>query len=98
TSHRNSSVELPRTSQVLASEKSTFANPGPITLFRRALPNVNGAGSVNADVSNQRSGVRAPEGRLASPRWFGRCAGPAPMLARSPLRFAVNGAPDCAVK
>ena len=32
--------------------------PGPMTLLRGALPKVNGAGSANADVSNQRSGVR----------------------------------------
>ena len=30
-----------------------------MTLLRGALPNVNGAGSANADVSNHRSGVRS---------------------------------------
>ena len=51
--------------------RSTLANPGPIELFRGALPNANGAGRANAVVSNQRSGV------------LDRSAGSDPMFRRS---------------
>jgi hypothetical protein len=37
-----------------------------MTLLRPALPNVNGAGSANADVSNHRSGRRTFEDNVAS--------------------------------
>src|SRR3954453_419039 len=74
TSHRNSSCDEPRNVQVLASAKSTLAKPGPMTLLRGALPKVYGAGIVNAEVSNHRSGVRLrPPG---SGRLSDRGAGP----------------------
>ena len=56
-SQRNSSSDVPTSLHVLASAKSMLANPGPTTLLRGALPNLNGAWRANADVSNQRSGV-----------------------------------------
>ena len=97
-SQRNSSCEEPAMAHVFAMARSTLANPGPITLFRGALPNVNGAGSAKAAVLNHRSGVRSPPGKLGSCSWSGRCAGPAPILAWSTPRLTVNGAPDCAVR
>ncbi len=69
-----------------------------MTLFRGALPNVNGAGSANAVVSNHRSGRCSLPARFGFFSWSGRCAGPAPIFAWSTPRFTVNGAPDCAVK
>src|SRR5262245_23567175 len=98
TPQRSSSCDLPATRQVFARAKSTFAAPGPSTLLRGALPNVNGAGSENADVSNHRSGVRSPPDRFGSRDWSGRWAGPVPTLARSTPRLTVNGAPLCAMK
>jgi hypothetical protein len=82
----------------LASAKSILAKPGPTTLLRRALPNVYRAGRAKADVSNHWSGVRSPPGRFGFRNWSGRCAGPVPMLARSTLRFTVNGAPAWATQ
>jgi hypothetical protein len=43
---------------VRANATSVVLKPGPTTLLRGAVPKVNGEGSANADVSNQRSGVR----------------------------------------
>src|SRR5262249_44854622 len=57
TSHRNSSSDVPCKCHVFASEKSTFANPGPSTLLRGALPNVNGACSAKQFVLNHCAGA-----------------------------------------
>src|SRR5262245_35331840 len=57
----------------LSSERSKLTTPSPRTVPRPPVPNVNVAGCVKADVSNQRASVRSDDFRLGlrsiSARW-----------------------------
>ena len=41
-------------------DKSTLVKPGPVTIFRPAVPNVSWAGKANAEVLNHSVGVWGP--------------------------------------
>ena len=73
----------------LKAEKSKLTRPGPYKIFRPALPYVNTAGVVNAEVSNQRSMVGFDN--VPSAMRSGRL--PVPVLIVAEFSVGVNGNP-----
>src|SRR5260370_8239614 len=82
--------------QAFCSDKSRFAKPGPITIFRPVFPKEYCAGSANAEVLNHSAGVSGPSLGFATK--VGRCRlfpPTSPIFATSwpEDKLMVNGAP-----